>query len=341
MDRASVAVAGLVMAAVATGQPRESTARQPGPYLDAVVAYRHGDVDKAVDRLVGWSADELKRVASALADDRHDDWRLRAAAAMLHCEIILRGKASANAPVLLHLALAQRIVDKLDSADFTRRWYALAGSINLSRTDPGSASAYIDRGLLLFKNDARLRMLAGAIDEMRSHIADGNLHDREMVRLTPPGGRRTVMFAEINYRRAIDLDPKLDEARLRLGRVIFLRNDPNAARVELKRVARDSSLPRLRYLAHLFLGAVGEYQNDLTTARDEYREALVIGPGCQTPYIALAFVESALGHEGTARDLMARYAAVSVEASPDPWSFYQNGGIDEESLGWLRERVFQ
>jgi Flp pilus assembly protein TadD len=174
---------------------------------------------------------------------------------------------------------------------------------------------------------------------MRSHIADNNLHDRETVHLTPPGGRRTLLFAESRYRRAIDLDPALDEARLRLGRVISLRNEPAAARKELERVARDSMIPRLRYLARLFLGAVAEYQNELTAARAEYREALALGPACQTPYIALAFVESALGHDGAAHDLMERYAALSADAALDPWWFYQNGGVDEDSLIWLRGQV--
>jgi hypothetical protein len=184
-------------------------------------------------------------------------------------------------------------------------------------------------------------MLAGAADEMRSHIADGNLHDRETIHLTPPGGRRTLLFAESNYRRALELDPLLDEARLRLGRVLFLRNDPKAARVQLEPVARRSARPRLRYLARLFLGAIAEYQNDLAGARLEYHEALAFCPECQTPYISLTFVEQALGHGEAAHDLMARYAALSPDAAADPWWFYQNGGIDEESLDWLRQQVLQ
>jgi tetratricopeptide (TPR) repeat protein len=340
MRRVSIVVAWLVMAAVAHGQSLERTPHLSKQYLDAVLAYRRGDVDNGVDRLMGWSPEELKRAASAVADGP-DDWRLRASAAMLHIEVILHGRASTDTPISLHLALAERIIDKLDSPDFTRRWYALAGSIYLASTDPTSASAFIDRGLRLFKNDAQLHMLDGAINEMRSHIADSNLHDRETVRLTPPGGRRTLVLAETSYRRALDLDAALDEARLRLGRVISLRNDPKAARTDLERVARDAVIPRLRYLAHLFLGAVAEYQHDLATARAEYREALAIGPTCQTPYIALTSVEEAMGHDVAARDLMARYAALSADAAPDPWWFYQNGGIDEESLGWLRKQVLQ
>src|SRR5579864_7762286 len=338
MAQVCIAVAGLLIATAAQGQSR-GLGRVGKPYADAVVAYRQGDFERAADALARWSPDDLKRAAAVLANARDDDWQIRAAAAMAHIQVILSGKANVTSPISLHVALAQTIVDKLESADFGRRWYALASSIYLATTDPRNASAFTDRGQRLFKNDARLHMLAGTAEEMRSHIADGNLHDRQSIRLTPPGGRRTLLAAEVHYRRALELDPTLDEARLRLGRVVFLRNDLKAARIELEPVARGSILPRLRYLAHLFLGAMAEFQNDFTGARVEYREALAIGPECQTPYISLTFVEQALGHADTARDLMARYAGLSPDAASDPWWFYQNGGIDEESLAWLRQQV--
>jgi hypothetical protein len=339
MGRASVAVVGFVVAALATGRSHEAEALLPQPYVDAVPEFRRGDFERAATTLAGWSPEALKRAASTLANEHDTDWRLRAAAAMAHIEVVLSGRADTNAAFSLHVALAQTIVDKLETRDFGRRWYALASSIYLASTDPRTASLFIDRGQRLFKNDARLHMLAGAADEMRSHIADGNVHDRQTIRLTPPSGSRTLLLAESNYRRALELDHTLDEARLRLGRVFFLRNDPKAAHVQLEPVARGSARPRLRYLAHLFLGAVAEYQHDLAGARLEYHDALAICPECQTPYISLTFVEQALGHNEAARDLMARYAALSPDAAADPWWFYQNGGIDEESLDWLRQQV--
>jgi tetratricopeptide (TPR) repeat protein len=354
MRRVCFLAIGVATTTIAYGQSLGPAARVPRAYREAVVAYTRGDFDQATDAMSAWSPDDLKRVVSALVDDP-DDRRLAEAAAMLHTEVILHGKATTKGAVSLHLALAQAVVDKLRPASaparhalladipaFQRHWYALAASVYLASTNPRGASAFIDRGLHLFKNDARLHMLAGAADEMRSHIADGNLHDREAVHawaLTPT--RRTHLFAESSYRRALDLDPALEEARLRLGRVLSLRNDLKGARVELEGVARSSAPARIHYLAHLFLGAVAEYQSALAVARREYSDALAIGPDCQTPYIALTFVEQAMGHDAAARDLMARYAALSMDASPDPWWDYQNGGIDQESLVWLRQQVMQ
>jgi tetratricopeptide (TPR) repeat protein len=355
--RVLILAIGMTTTAFAYGQTPGPAAGVPRAYREAVVAYTRGDFDEATDAISAWSPEGLKRIISALIDAQ-DDWRLAGAAALLHTEFILRGKATTQAAVSLHLTLAQALVDTLRPASapkqnapkqnapradipaFQRHWYALAGSVYLASTDPRGARVFIDRGLHLFKNDARLHMLAGAADEMRSHIADGNLHDRAAVHAWALAAtRRTHLYAEGSYRRALELDPALEEAHLRLGRVLSLRNELKGARAELEPVARSSAPARIRYLAHLFLGAVAEYQSDLGVARREYSDALSIGPDCQTPYIALTFVEQAMGHDASARELMARYAALSKEATPDPWWDYQNGGIDQESLIWLRQQV--
>jgi hypothetical protein len=123
--------------------------------------------------------------------------------------------------------------------------------------------------------------------------------------------------------------------------LLSLRNDLKGARVELEHVARSPAPARIRYLAHLFLGAVAEYQSLLADARREYSDALAIAPDCQTPYVALTFVEQAMGHADAAHELMARYAALSKDAAADPWWDYQNGGLDAESLVWLRRQVIE
>jgi tetratricopeptide (TPR) repeat protein len=353
MRRLCILTIAIVTPPIAYGQSLGRPERLPTIYREAVLAYQRGDVDKAADAVVMWPPEYLRRAISALVDD-HDE-RLSESAVMLHTEIVLRGKATTKAAVSLHVTLAQAVVDKLqpagaltrhpllpDIAAFQRRWYALIGSFYLARTDPTTATVYIDRGLHLFNNDARLHMLAGTADEMRTHIADGNLHDREVIHLPAMSpARRTLLFAESRYRRALEFDPALEEARLRLGRVLSLRNDLKGARLEFEPLARNSALPRIRYLAHLFLGAVAEYQNDLAAARVEYLDALSIGPDCQTPYIALTFVEQAMGYGDSARELMARYAALSKDTTPDPWWAYQNGEIDAESLVWLRQQAMR
>ena len=88
---------------------------------------------------------------------------------------------------------------------------------------------------------------------------------------------------------------------------------------------------RVRYLAHLFRGFVAASEHDFVSARHEYEAALALGSSWQTPYIALTFVEQAMGRDEIARELIARFAAGSNRPAPDdPWWTYQSGGLDEE-----------
>jgi tetratricopeptide (TPR) repeat protein len=352
MRRVGFLAIGLLASTVAHGQSPVPAARVLTDYREAVRVYQRGAVDTATEALSRWSPELLKRTIDALAEDR-SEWRLAEAAALLHTEFIVRNPAITDAALSLHLGLAQRLIDALSQANprapsrpgadieaFQRRWYALAASVYLASTNPSGASRYIDRGRRLFKNDGRLQMLAGVAEEMRSHLADGNLHDPQTIHgMSPNKPRQSLLWAEGEFRRALALDPSLDEARLRLGRVLALRNEPGEARVALTAVTRSAAPPRIRYLAHLFLGGLAEYQHDLMAAQQAYRDALAIGPDRQTPYIALTFVEHAMGHDQAARDLMARYTALPNAAGSDPWSNYQNGGLDEESLVWLRAQV--
>jgi tetratricopeptide (TPR) repeat protein len=319
-----------------------------GAYNDAVVRYQQGDADIAAERIASWSATDLKQ-AEQVSIRNHNQVRWAESAAMLHTEVVLRGKVTTPSAISLHLGLAEAILENTAHEDlsrdfvaFRRRWYALAASRFLSRTNPDAAFGYVDRGLHLFRDDGRLRMLAGIVEEMRAHVTDGNLHDRETIAVAlPTAARRRLVSAEGEYRHALELEPTLDEARVRLGRVLSLRNELNAARRELEMVT-GAATTRVRYLAHLFRGFVAESEHDFASARHEYEAALELGPSWETPYIALTFVEQAMGRDEIARELMARFAAGSNRPVPDdPWWTYQSGGLDEESLVWLREQVMR
>jgi hypothetical protein len=183
-------------------------------------------------------------------------------------------------------------------------------------------------------------MLAGVVEEMRAHIENGNLHDRKIIASrTYNEARQMLAVAESHYRRALTLDPQMFEARLRLGRMLFLRREVESARQELQVVASGAAPERLTYLAHLFLGALHEFRNAVADARREYEAALMQAPECQTPYIALSFLERMSGRTTRSTELLATFAALPKPAPQDPWWDYQNGMFDEEVLLWLRAQV--
>ena len=148
-----------------------------------------------------------------------------------------------------------------------------------------------------------------------------------------------LLVAETSYRRARSLDPQMFEARLRLGRVLFLKRDMDAARREFESVANGAADERLSYLAHLFLGGVHQFQNDVADARLEYEAALRLAPQYQTPYVALSFLEQMAGRQARASELQTALAALPAPAARDPWWDYQNGMFDEDVLTWLRAHV--
>jgi tetratricopeptide (TPR) repeat protein len=158
--------------------------------------------------------------------------------------------------------------------------------------------------------------------------------------MKPSQARQDLLGAINDYRAALDEDPSLAEARLRLGRTLALMNRVEPAREALEAAAATAGDPRVTYLAQLFLGALSSYQRDYPRARQAFQAALEIAPMCQTPYIALAFVERMTGHDEAAHALFERFSAwQSAPLEADPWWAYQNGGLDDDNLVWLRAKV--
>jgi uncharacterized protein HemY len=94
----------------------------------------------------------------------------------------------------------------------------------------------------------------------------------------------------------------------------------------------------VRYLAHLFLGAVAERHKDLEAARRQFEAANSLGP-FQTATVALGEVEATLGHPERARAITAQYAEHRDATTEDPWWSYLIGGFVPGALTWLRQEA--
>ena len=359
-----------LMSAIGHGQ---SSSLLLETYRNAVVAYQRGDFDSAAAVLLPWPEADLRRIVTAVVrdvpprrtasrgapepqiDPQRRSWLQ--AAAMLHTDLAVSGKVTTIGGIWIQMDLAQSVVGALPIVDprtpsrgprppgdapnlFQQRWYAVAGNYFLAWTRPDLAVPFIERGLRLFGDDARLRMLTGVVEEMRAHIENGNLHDRKVIASrTFNEARQMLAVAESHYRHARTLDPQMLEARLRLGRVLFLQRDMESARQELQAVASSAAPAQLAYLAHLFLGALHEFRNAMAEARREYEAALLLGPAHQTPYIALSFLERMSGRPTRSSELLETLAALPKPAPADPWWDYQNGMFDEDVLLWLRAQI--
>jgi len=214
-----------------------------------------------------------------------------------------------------------------------RLWYLATLSWQLGSRD--LQWPHFQRAARLYPQEPTLLYLRGCLHEV---FASPRL--QSIVKLIPKGGERSVLRsardeledAETLLRRAIDANPALVEARLRLGRVQSLLGKSRPAVDELRQVARSATDPLLLYYSNLFLGSALESLGERDEARASYERASMLYPGAAAPYLAL----SQLVIGASSANLPASRAALEpILARPggndddDPWwSYYSAVGRD-------------
>lgn len=347
MSRKRIVIVTVSLAMIAgSGQPCIAAASYP----QIVVAYRTGQFLTAVADLLRMPADRLRDDADDFvraATKARDDEMLRAAT-MLHTEaalaLRLESGAGGSGEWVVHGASARRAAKALDAFDphspFVRQWRLLMSAFLQGQGDLFAAmhfaagswgrlpdglrgSPIVIRALeplpdrLTGDDDAELRLAMGAIQEtawVREHeYAAGR-------------GRGDLGAAERDLRRALALRPDLLEARIRLGRVLTLREDFAAAARTLEEIDPRGLDQGFLYLAKLFKGDAEERLGRAAAAEADYRAAIAVFATAQSARIALAHLHHAQG------DRRAAAAAVREGADPlatseaaDPWLWYLRG----------------
>ena len=318
-------------------------AQSPDEYERIVDEYRIGDPEAAVRRLARWPEPAV--------DDaiRHATRRLRSeqvvAAAMVHTELaaaILDSLPSRTNPQLHHaltwLDALAATRDRREYADAVRlHWYRVVVSLYAATSHLYEADLYAREALGRFPRDPILIFQKGTILELArfnsSPFAPVAL-PRGRAPASAPRSQQTLESAAAEYRRALDLDPRLAIARLHLG-WIYAQEGNGHAHDELATALQDAKDDRARYLAHLFLGGLAERQQRFDDAAQEYELSRQTGPTHQTPYVALSRIELVRGHADRARELAHQLATLD-RIDDDPWWDYHLGAVDDEALAWLR-----
>lgn len=312
--------------------PRSASA-QDLEYLALLDAYARGEIQESVAALAAWPEARVRAALSALGPRPALD-RAKAAA-MLHTEAAFA--INPDSRVSIHLEAARTFVRGMSGDDrarsFVLRWHALAVSLHIMRNDLLRARQELDRGLAEDANSKDLDLAAGAIGERVfqnvEHNPRGRWNSAEHDRM-----ERQLKAVLAAYNRALARDPGFLEGRLRLGWALFLSHSSHA-RDQLEQVAASAARAEVRYLAHLFLGAVDEREQRLDGAAREYQAAHAVAPH-QTSFVALIRIERARGHEDRARKLAAEFAALSDRRDEDPWWYFSSGITSGELLDWLR-----
>jgi tetratricopeptide (TPR) repeat protein len=319
-------------------------AQTTSDYRSLVEQYATSDDPSPLAALARWSRAAVTDAVNAWASKLTSQELI--AAVMLHTQ--LASTVIDDMPTLasFHISTASRLLDVLNGGArrnertlaVKRRWYEFVGSLYRSRAQWNEAERFARDGLFAFPRDAVLHVALGEIQETRLSFEEPDLrgalpdNSRALTRLT-----RSLESAATEFRRALALDAGLATAHLHLGWVRFLLHDGRAPE-DLRTALAQATDDGVRYLAHLFLGAVAERDKKLDEARQEYEAARALGAARQTAFVALIRVEEALGHHGRARDLAKGYAELPFKAE-DPWWDYHLGGIDHAALAWLRHEA--
>lgn len=212
-------------------------------------------------------------------------------------------------------------------ARFVREWYLLFISHLQEAGAPEMLDALVAQGLESYPGDAALLLARGTLAEgrARASIIDrslaGDLYQADYRRLVRERLRRSLD----DFEDALERQPDLHEARLRLGRVKSHLGNRNAARQDLEEVTASDAPARLRSLAWLFLGELEEQERRRDQAREAYERALALSPAAQAPMLALSRLCDAGGDRDCARRWLQRSFDALGRDRADPWWDYLRG----------------
>lgn len=317
-------------------------------YVSLLTQYRRGDVQGAIASLATWPAARVRTHTRPAVGATGLDVRQTEAAVMLHSDVAMFLAAADPGLSRQQLDAAQALATTLPDdgpAGFRQRWHAYAIGPQLIQHDLRVAQRAVDEGVGRLPRSADLLLMKGTLLELaaRSDTADfrgtwsATSGSNRMASPTIARIEDTLVTAANVYERALQLDPSLTSARLRLGWVYGINHSNAHAREQLRLVASGKSSRELRYLAHLFLAGLADAEGNVEGAYDEYEAAHAIHPDAQSACIALMRVARLTGRTDLEQELLARYPA-RLRTGEDPW-WYFSMGFDLDLMAWLHARV--
>lgn len=294
--------------------------------------YRSGDHEAAVSELLALG----ERGHRAAIESGRADPKLQAAGALLQTEAALKSASAGE----LHTRFdaAQRMVERLDALGFDpafrKTWYLAAASFFMATDEPARAEGLLKRAEKQFGDDPEVLLALGCAEEPPT------------LQVAQDSWKVTIAKAEAaaeRYRRALQGNPALAEARLRLGWLHHKLRDNLKASAEVEQARRDSDHLFVSYLAALFLARLREDQGRLDDAIACYRAAVEAVPESQAANLGLANLLEVQAGRGAARATVSDMLGGTTPRSPerDPWWVYPHGQYwrFEARLAAMREAV--
>lgn len=337
LSAGAVCAAALVVVASTGGATPEDYGPDLETHLLLIERYLSGDVETPVRAAVSWGPIWIRSTARRLLDwcksspggVTADRVRTAQGAFLLHTHAVLVSQDAGlrrtdhEEHVKAALRLLRWFRDRYREGTWPREarglrprdFYLALASAELIMARPVTARAVADESLRSDGHDAQMRLLAGCARETEAVIRGGHWVDKEL------------RGAERYFGEALDDDPALLEARLRLGWVLVRRGRAEKARPLLRTVAETPGDPGRRALAWLFLGKAHEEREDARAAIEAYRRATEIAPHFQAAHVALAHALEEHAGDEAAQEVLAAFFLESSRSwvRDDPWNAYPFG----------------
>jgi hypothetical protein len=148
-----------------------------------------------------------------------------------------------------------------------------------------------------------------------------------------PLAATTNADAERLYKRALETDASLVEARVRLARLFGLRERHTDAGRELKTALSGDPAGALGFYAHLFAGRTAQASGQADEAMMHYKEARSLFPDAQSALLALSQLSLLQADVPEALASIERLGGRSEVFTADPWwQYYLCSGRDADGL---------
>lgn len=212
------------------------------------------------------------------------------------------------------------------SEPFIGAWYHATSAYMLADGLYGDATDHLHRAGEVLPNDARIvfdRASYAEILGLPPHqvlLADWK---PRMVNPRVPPLDKTNAEAERLYRRALELDPSLVEARVRLGRLLDVRGAHAEGLAELKTALAANPKPIATFYAHLFAARASQALGDIRGAAVHYDAALALYPYAQSALLGASQAALLGADVSGAVAPIERLGAASAPFDADPWRAYQ------------------
>jgi hypothetical protein len=250
--------------------------------------------------------------------------------------LFVDGRSIGGGSATYHWDFARALLGRLpagaERTEIARLFYRTTGAILQQWSAHTELDAHLAAGLRLLDDDPVLLLYQGTRHQIYAHPRAQAAFDERRRQAAARMGRTMGVFiqdrrstilervsAEQAFRRALQSDPSLHEARIRLAHVLADRGRFADALEHLDRVGASSISPMLGFYLNLVKGraerALGRFQE----ARASFESARTIVPAAQAPRLALSEVSLALGDHAAALDYLVGLSAEQVSLV-DQWS---------------------